>query len=166
VLCGCLKGPEYKRPTIAIPPAFREQPAGEQISFADQGWWNVYSDPFLSALIKEALKNNYDLKTAIARAKEAEAYLGVARSAFFPSVNVESGSNAIMACIKTIPIWIFRPTHRPEICSWAAFPRRGKLICGAAFEIERGRQRGISRHGGGPAWFDARSDYRGGAGLP
>ena len=91
VLCGCLKGPEYKRPTIAIPPAFREQPAGEQISFADQGWWNVYSDPFLSALIKEALKNNYDLKTAIARAKEAEAYLGVARSAFFPSVNVESG---------------------------------------------------------------------------
>jgi len=91
ILCGCLLGPNYKRPTISAPPAFRGQPVAEQNSFADQGWWSVYSDPFLSALIKEALKNSYDLKTAIARAKEADAYRGVARSAYFPTVNAESG---------------------------------------------------------------------------
>jgi multidrug efflux system outer membrane protein len=90
-LSGCLLGPSYNRPAIPAPPTFRGQSTVEQGSFADQGWWSVYSDPLLSALIKEALKNNYDLKTAIARAKEAEAYRGVARSAFFPTVNLESG---------------------------------------------------------------------------
>src|ERR1035438_2928482 len=91
MLCGCLVGPNYKRPVVSAPPAFRGQSAAEQSSFADQAWWNVYSDPFLNSLIKEALQNNYDLKTAIARAKEAEAYRGVARSAYFPTVNLESG---------------------------------------------------------------------------
>lgn len=91
MLCGCLMGPEYKRPAIAAPTTFRGQPTVEQNSFADQGWWDVYSDPFLNALIKEALQNNYDLKTAIARAKEAEAYLRVARSAYLPTVGFDSG---------------------------------------------------------------------------
>ena len=91
MLCGCLLGPNYKRPTISAPSAFRGEPVAEQNSFADQGWWSVYSDPFLSALIKEALKNNYDLKTAIARAKEADAYRGVARSAYLPTVDAGSG---------------------------------------------------------------------------
>ena len=91
LLCGCVVGPDYNRPTINAPGAFRGQPAAEQDSFADQGWWNVYSDPLLSDLIKEALKNNYDLKTAIARAREEEAYRGVARSAFLPTVGVDTG---------------------------------------------------------------------------
>jgi multidrug efflux system outer membrane protein len=91
MLCGCVLGPDYKRPAISSPTAFRGQSAAESSSFADQGWWSVYSDPFLSALIKEALKSNYDLKTAIARAKEAEAYRGVARSAYFPTVGFDSG---------------------------------------------------------------------------
>jgi multidrug efflux system outer membrane protein len=90
-LSGCLLGPNYNRPTIAAPAAFRGQSAAEQTSFADQGWWDVYSDPFLNVLIKEALKNNYDLKTAIARAKEAAAYRAVAQSAYLPTVNEESG---------------------------------------------------------------------------
>ena len=91
MLGGCLMGPDYKRPIIPAPGAFRGQSAAEHSSFADQGWWTVYADPFMSALIKEALTDNYDLKTAIARAKEAEAYLGVARSAYSPTVNLESG---------------------------------------------------------------------------
>ena len=91
LLCGCVLGPDYKRPSIAAPITFRGQAAVEQGSFADQAWWSVYSDPFLSSLIKEALKNNYDLKTAIARAKEADAYRGVARSAYFPTVGVDAG---------------------------------------------------------------------------
>jgi multidrug efflux system outer membrane protein len=45
----------------------------------------------LYALVKEALENNYDLKTAIARAREAAAYRGVARSAYFPAMTVDSG---------------------------------------------------------------------------
>jgi multidrug efflux system outer membrane protein len=100
MLCGCLLGPDYKRPTISSPAAFRGQSAAEPSSFADQGWWSIYSDPFLSGLIKEALTNNYDLKTAIARAKETDAYRGVARSAYFPPWIWSPGSNAITSSIK------------------------------------------------------------------
>jgi multidrug efflux system outer membrane protein len=57
----------------------------------------------LSALIKEALKSNYDLKTAIARAKEAEAYRGVARSAYFPLSALTPVSNAIVGVFKEDP---------------------------------------------------------------
>ena len=56
VLCGCLVGPNYKRPIISAPPAFRGQPTVEQNSFADQGWWSVYSDPFFSASLMRSLK--------------------------------------------------------------------------------------------------------------
>jgi outer membrane protein, multidrug efflux system len=101
--CGCLFGPDYKRPIIPSAEAFRGQPAPEQSSFADQGWWDVYSDPFLSALIKEALTNNNDLKTAIARAKEVEAYLGVARSAYYPTVGLESGAQRDRGVYKNNP---------------------------------------------------------------
>jgi multidrug efflux system outer membrane protein len=88
---GCLLGPNYKRPVVSAPPTFRGQPTVEPNSWADQGWWDIYSDTYLTALIKEALTNNYDLKTAIARAKEAQAYLRVARADYFPQVNVETG---------------------------------------------------------------------------
>lgn len=101
--CGCLFGPDYKRPAISSPEAFRGQSTPEQSSFADQGWWDVSSDPFLSALIKEALTNNYDLKTAIARAKEVEAYLGVARSADHPTVGLESGAQRDRGVYKNNP---------------------------------------------------------------
>jgi len=103
MLGGCLVGPDYKRPAITAPAAFRGQSTAEPMSFADQGWWDVYSDPLLSALIREALENNYDLKTAIARAKEAQAYSGVARSAYLPTVGVEAGAQRDRGIYKSDP---------------------------------------------------------------
>jgi multidrug efflux system outer membrane protein len=70
---------------------FRGQRATESLSLADQAWWNIFSDPLLQALIKEALQNNYDLRTAVARTQEAHAYVGVARSAYYPSVGYDFG---------------------------------------------------------------------------
>jgi multidrug efflux system outer membrane protein len=70
---------------------------------ADQAWWNVYSDPLLEALIKEALKNNYDLRTAIARTQEAHAYVGVARSAYYPQVGLDAGAQRDLGVYKANP---------------------------------------------------------------
>ncbi len=100
---GCLLGPDYKRPVIATPGAFRGQATVEPNSWADQGWWSVYSDPYLTALIKESLTNNRDLQTAIARTKEAHAYLGVARAGYFPEVNVETGAQRDHGVYKNNP---------------------------------------------------------------
>jgi len=70
---------------------------------ADQAWWKIYSDPPLEALIKEALKNNYDLRTAIVRTQEARAYVGVARSSYYPSVGYDFGAQRDLGVYKASP---------------------------------------------------------------
>jgi len=88
---------------VPAPPTFRGQASADSISLADQAWWNIYSDPLLEDLIKEALKNNYDLRTAMARAEEAHAYVGVARSAYYPSVGFDSGVQRDLGVYKASP---------------------------------------------------------------
>lgn len=152
-------GPNYKQPTISAPAVFRGQPTPEQSSFADQGWWNVYSDPFLNELIKEALKNNYDLKTAIARAKEAEAYRGVARSAYFPTVNEESGVQRDHGVYKMDPD-LKLPTKTQTSNLFLGGLSTAWEAVGPHPEIDRSGQRGISRHGRRAPRIDARANHR------
>lgn len=89
---GCAVGPNYKRPAIDTPAAYRtaasdtNAPAGTN-SFATLGWWDAYDDPQLKAYIAEALTNSWDIKIAAARVMQAEAAAGVTRSLFFPTVN-------------------------------------------------------------------------------
>jgi multidrug efflux system outer membrane protein len=102
-LSGCFRGPVYQRPVVQAPPTFRGQAAADSISLADQAWWNIYSDPLLEALIKEALKNNYNLRTAIARTQEAHAYAGVVRSAYYPSLDYHFGVQRDLGTYRFIP---------------------------------------------------------------
>ncbi len=87
LLGGCALGPNYKRPEVASPEAFRGQATAEAASFADAPWWEAFQDPALKALIAEALRNNYDAAIAAARVQEARANVGVARSALYPSLD-------------------------------------------------------------------------------
>jgi len=86
LLAGCAVGPDYRRPSVAVPEAFRGQPTVEAASLADLPWWEVFGDPTLKQLIQEALASNYNLQIAVARVQEARAQVGVARSKFFPSI--------------------------------------------------------------------------------
>jgi multidrug efflux system outer membrane protein len=85
LISGCAVGPNYKRPTIDSPGAFRD---GQQTnaSYADLAWWEVYKDETLQRLIREALTNNYDLRIAITRVEQSRALAMQARSQFVPSV--------------------------------------------------------------------------------
>ncbi len=92
LLAGCAVGPNYHRPVVNTPEAYRTgsggslEPAGTN-SFADLGWWQVFQDPQLSAYLAEALTNNWDIQIAAARVLQAEGALKLARSQFFPTVN-------------------------------------------------------------------------------
>src|SRR5712691_11294778 len=89
---GCAIGPNYLRPEIRVPATHRGQiGVPEAASLADLPWWEVFQDDTLKGLIEEALKNNYDLRTAAARVEQAQALAGVARSEFFPQIGYESG---------------------------------------------------------------------------
>jgi outer membrane protein, multidrug efflux system len=110
-LVGCAVGPNYKRPTVAVPGAYRgatpgssaqtpAQAKAEQTtaSLGDEKWWEVFQDRELQSLIRIALKNNYDVRIAAARVLQAQAQLGIVRADQLPSLavggNVTSQQNA------------------------------------------------------------------------
>lgn len=85
---GCAAiGPNYQRPSIAPPPAYRGVTSPEAHSLADAQWFDVFADPALNALITEALDNNLDLRSAVARVEEFRARAGLARAQLGPTVN-------------------------------------------------------------------------------
>src|ERR1051325_10686456 len=89
-LSACALGPNYKRPEVASPPVFRgEEGAAQQASIADLPWWEVFNDPALASLIKDALANNYDLLVAVQRIEQARAVAVQVRSEFFPQLGYE-----------------------------------------------------------------------------
>lgn len=81
---GCMLGPDYKRPETNPPQAFADDPgAGESV--ANLPWWELFKDPVLQDLIRTALKENRDLKAALARVDEARAALGYTKADQWPS---------------------------------------------------------------------------------
>jgi multidrug efflux system outer membrane protein len=90
LLAGCALGPAYVRPTAPMTTTFRGQAEAEVESFADLPWWDVFRDPTLAALIREALANSYDLQDAVARVEVARENAGVATDALLPSISVQA----------------------------------------------------------------------------
>jgi multidrug efflux system outer membrane protein len=93
---GCTVGPNYKRPTVAVPGSYRgtipEQAAQTQVAeFGDQKWWDIFQDEQLRTLIRAALIQNYDSRIAASRILEAQAQLGIVRADQFPSLGTEAG---------------------------------------------------------------------------
>ena len=87
-LAGCRVGPEYCRPGVSTPEAFRDGPlAASGPSVADLPWWSVFHDAALQGLLREAVENNHDLAIAMARVEEARASAGVARADRYPQID-------------------------------------------------------------------------------
>jgi outer membrane protein, multidrug efflux system len=103
-ITGCTLGPDYQRPPVLTPDNYRGvQGAPVAESLADTPWWEVFKDPVLQELIREALNNNYDLRTAAARVEEARAQIGVTRSFLYPQVNLTGGGSAQQVSRATDP---------------------------------------------------------------
>ncbi|HUK36238.1 MAG TPA: efflux transporter outer membrane subunit [Vicinamibacterales bacterium] len=87
---GCTVGPNYRRPLVDVPPAFRgEAPtpsSANTASEADESWTEVFTDEALQSLIRTALVQNADVRVAAARILEAQAQLGITRADQFPTV--------------------------------------------------------------------------------
>jgi outer membrane protein, multidrug efflux system len=89
---GCAVGPNYKKPTVSVPPEYRgiapDQAGKPDVSsFGDQKWWDAFQDETLRDLIKTALTQNYDMRIAAARILQARAQLGITRADQLPSVS-------------------------------------------------------------------------------
>jgi multidrug efflux system outer membrane protein len=110
-LSSCALGPSYKRPAVAAPAVFRgEEGAAQQASIADLPWWEVFNDPALASLIKDALANNYDLLVAVQRIEQARAVGVQVRSEFFPQLGYEGDTSH--ARTPSAIVWHRRPARR------------------------------------------------------
>ncbi|MCM3882020.1 MAG: efflux transporter outer membrane subunit [Vicinamibacterales bacterium] len=88
LLTGCTVGPDYVRPQLPAPPQYRFVDGTTQAqSLADFPWFQVFEDPTLQGLIRDAIANNLDLRAAVARVEEARARAGIAKSYLYPEVN-------------------------------------------------------------------------------
>ena len=90
LLTGCTVGPNYKRPAIDTPDAYRglapNIPPQTTASIADEKWWTVFDDQQLQALIRKAIVQNYDVRIAATRVLQAQAQLGITRADQFPNI--------------------------------------------------------------------------------
>src|SRR5713226_5765470 len=90
-LSACMIGPDYRRPEVEIPPAWRLA-AAEAGEISNIAWWEQFQDPALSTLVRTALENNKDLQIATASVDQAFAQYGITRSALWPQV--DAGASA------------------------------------------------------------------------
>lgn len=87
---ACALGPDYQRPKESIPAVYRFDTTNTNDAFADQSWWQLYQDPTLQSLMREALDHNFDVRIAAARVDQARAVLGSTRLQQLPQVSVSA----------------------------------------------------------------------------
>jgi outer membrane protein, multidrug efflux system len=94
LLAGCAVGPNYKRPQVAVPRQWTVAAARGTSAkpIEKEEWWSSFQDAELSSLIERAAKQNLDLKLALERVEEARAARGIARSAYFPSIDASASA--------------------------------------------------------------------------
>lgn len=93
-LAGCMPAPRPapEAARVALPSAWREQPAGT--ASVDPQWWRSFGDPALAAVVEAALARNSDVLIAVARVDEARALAEAAEAARLPALNLALGVQA------------------------------------------------------------------------
>jgi len=121
---GCMVGPNYKKPDLTTPTAYRGLPAAPaatpaMTSFGEEKWWDTFQDDALRDLIRAALQQNYDVRIAAARILQARAQLGITRADQFPQVDIlASVANERSASVAGRPAVETSPTQVTGALAW------------------------------------------------
>jgi len=95
VLSGCAVGPNYARPPVITPEAYKELDGWKVAEPGDltlRGtWWETFSDPTLNELENRVSAANQTLVAAEATYRQATALVREARAGFFPTVTIGAG---------------------------------------------------------------------------
>jgi len=136
LLAGCTLGPDYARPAVDTPKAFRYEPK-EAADTANTEWWKQFGDPVLDGLIAEALAHNLNVRVAVANVEQAAGVLTQTRSGLFPQV----GYSGAAARARSTEAGL-----TPEIAQFVANPASSyQALLSASWEVDLwGRIRRLS----------------------
>lgn len=95
LLAGCSLAPDYAPPTVAVPAAYKEAPAGwtaaTPLDAAPRGaWWTLFADPVLESLESRIEGASPTLAAAVARYNAARAAAGEAAADLYPTVTASA----------------------------------------------------------------------------
>ena len=150
-LAGCAIGPDYKRPAIDTPKAWRVEEK-EAKDLANTAWWGQFEDPVLDELIRTALKESYDLRIATARVEEYVGNYWVGRSGLFPQIggsasagrsrSSEEGMSPALASAMKNPVANYQAAFNAdwEIDLWGKLRRSTEASKADLLSTEEARQ--------------------------
>jgi multidrug efflux system outer membrane protein len=89
-------GPTYQRPTVTPAPAYRDVRVtpDQARSVADMPWVDLFKEPELSALVREALDRNLELRSALWRIEEFRGRAALSRADLRPFVGGQVTTSA------------------------------------------------------------------------
>ena len=92
---GCVLGPNYVRPPVVAPDAYKEV-GGWLHAEPEDGrprgpWWDVYGDLELSAIVTQVSVSNQTLAAAETQFRQARALVREARASYFPQLTIGVG---------------------------------------------------------------------------
>jgi NodT family efflux transporter outer membrane factor (OMF) lipoprotein len=107
----CSVGPDYKRPEMAVPAAFKEN-AGWKLAAPDDGakrgpWWEVFNDPVLNGLETQVETSNQTIQQAVANYEEARQIVRSDRTGYLPTVSAAGSAQR---------------SHQPQVTNFQGTP--------------------------------------------
>ena len=95
-VAGCTVGPDYVRPVVDAPAAWRiDYPKAAEV--ANTKWWEQFGDPVLNGLIETALRENRDIRIAAARVDQFVGALVSTRSQSLPQLGYGADASRAQA---------------------------------------------------------------------
>ena len=95
-LTGCLPGPDYVRPDVDTPAAWRIDYT-QAAEVANTKWWEQFGDPVLNTLVESALRENLDVRIAAARVDQFIGALEATRSQLYPQIGYGADASRVRA---------------------------------------------------------------------
>ena len=153
---SCTLGPNYERPIVETPPAYRgQQAAAATGSLADLAWFELFRDDTLTQLVRTALQQNFELRIAAERVLQARAAYGITRADQVPSVDASADLAAVRQSQRGANPGIPAGADTDVSYVEAGFSVGWELdVWGRAAAAERSGTRAVPRDGGGAARCD------------
>jgi multidrug efflux system outer membrane protein len=88
LLSACKVGPNYLKPVLSVDDNFHAKenyPYNKEV--INEEWWKVFNDTLLNSIIDDAVKNNNDIKIALANIEGAKALRKSSKAALMPSLS-------------------------------------------------------------------------------
>ncbi len=86
-LGGCDLGPDYHRPSLDLPAAYRASAESAAAAWPAEDWWRGFDSPDLDQLIEQAKATNFDIDAAAGRIEQADAQVRIAGALQLPVVS-------------------------------------------------------------------------------